>query len=323
MPQYYVSKKRSGMTLVELLVVTTIIGLLVALLLPAVQAARESARRATCLNNLRQLGLASHNYHSVNKRFPTGARLPIYVGDRPTEGTNLMVELLPHFEEESLYDKWDYNDNRNNVAGGINATQAQVIQILLCPSDPLEHPVSHYAEAVNYPWAWGYYGLISYGGNGGTRTARSGPAPDFSRMSRDGIFYIGSFIALKDIADGSSNTLLFGERIHEDAEFDRLRPDLWPAAAPVAGWGRWGFVVHPGALPNVGLSTPVPINYQVPPSGDFSTLEDRVCAFGSAHPGGANFTFADGSTCFVAEHLALEALRALSTRAGEEFVDAP
>jgi Protein of unknown function (DUF1559) len=74
-------------------------------------------------------------------------RVPIYVGDRPTMGTNLWVELLPYFEQDNLYKKWDYNDNRNNVAGGSNATTAQVIKILLCPSDPLPELVVQFAAA--------------------------------------------------------------------------------------------------------------------------------------------------------------------------------
>jgi prepilin-type N-terminal cleavage/methylation domain-containing protein/prepilin-type processing-associated H-X9-DG protein len=318
----YVPKDRHGMTLVELLVVIAIIGVLIALLLPAAQAARESARRATCLHHLKQLDMASQNHHDVHKKYPTGVRLPVDVSGWPTDGTNLFVELLTYIEEDSLHKKWDYEDNRNNAAGETNATQAQVIAIMLCPSDPLPQPVSRYAEG-SIPWSWGFYGLASYGGNGGRRTALTGGPPDLPRMARDGIFYIDSRIGLKDITDGSSNTFLFGERQHEDAEFDRLRPELWPAAAPAAGWGRWGFVAHPGALANVALSTPVSINYRVPPNGDFSALEDRVCAFGSAHPGGANFAFADGSARFVTDDLALEPLQALSTRAGQEVVDAP
>jgi prepilin-type processing-associated H-X9-DG protein len=234
----------------------------------------------------------------------------------------LWVELLRYFEQDNLHRRWDYNDNRNNVAGGTNAVQAQVIEILLCPSDPLPQAVSQYAEGT-FPWSWGFYGLTSYGGNGGTRTAMAGSPPSFPRMARDGIFFIGSCVRLVQITDGASHTLLFGERLHRDEEFDRLRPDLWIGAAPAAGWGRWGFVAHSRALANAALSTPVLINYRVPPGGNFSTLEDRVCAFGSGHAGGANFAFADGSARFVAEDLPLDQLQALSTRAGAEVVESP
>jgi prepilin-type processing-associated H-X9-DG protein len=127
---------------------------------------------------------------------------------------------------------------------------------------------------------------------------------------------------MADITDGLSNTLLFGERFHYDPEYERQRPVVWSDVGPLACWGRWGFVANQGASGNISLSTPKPINYRVPSGGDFSTLEDRVCVFGSGHPGGANFAFADGSVRFLRNSTPLLTLQALSTRGGDEVFPA-
>jgi prepilin-type N-terminal cleavage/methylation domain-containing protein/prepilin-type processing-associated H-X9-DG protein len=323
MPRSLSSRTRPGFTLIELLVVIAIIAVLLALLLPAVQKVRESANRAQCLNNLRQLALAAQNYHGDHGRFPTGAHLPVYVGDRPTGGTNLWVELLPYFEQGNLHNKWDYYDNRNNVAGSRNATQAQVIKILLCPSDPLQ-PVAELTSANSLapPWSWGFYGMSSYGGSAGKRSVPPGPPPDFPGITRDGIFFIGSCVRLTDVTDGTSNTFLFGERYHRDAEYDRQHDVVLPGLASMAQLGRWAYVAGGGAMANVTLHTAAPINYRVPPGGDYFAVNDRVCAFGSGHPGGANFAFADGSVRFLSDTIPLATLQALSTRTGEEVVSA-
>src|SRR5260370_371621 len=125
--------------------------------------------------------LATHNYHDTFKKFPTGVRLPVYVGGVPNMGTNLWVELLPYFEQDNLYSKWDDKDNRNNVAGETNATQAQVIKILLCPSDPLPEPVVQLtsANSLTPPWSWGFYGMSSYGGKARERPGAAGQAAGY------------------------------------------------------------------------------------------------------------------------------------------------
>jgi prepilin-type N-terminal cleavage/methylation domain-containing protein/prepilin-type processing-associated H-X9-DG protein len=319
MSRPYLSRTRRGFTLIELLVVIAIIAVLIALLVPAVQKVRAVANRIACANNLKQIALAAHDYHGDHKRFPVGARFPVDVGGRPALGTNLWVELLPYIEQGNLHRKWDYNDNRNNVAGERNATTAYVLKILLCPSDPLPEPVFQITSETALPWSQGFYGLSTYGGNAGKRSVATASSP----KTLDGIFFIDSSVRLADITDGTSNTFLFGERYHRDPEFDRSHSVVWPGpgSSPLAGWSRWGNVL-PGAGASVTLSTPVPINYRVPPGGDSSTLQDRVCAFGSGHPGGANFAFADGSVRFVSESIPLPLLQALSTRAGGEVVSA-
>jgi prepilin-type N-terminal cleavage/methylation domain-containing protein/prepilin-type processing-associated H-X9-DG protein len=322
MTQFVIIARRRGFTLIELLVVIGIIGVLIALLLPAVQKVREAANRMSCANNLKQIALATHNFHDTHQKFPTGARLPVFVGDRPTEGTNLWVELLPYFEQDNLYKKWDYHDNRNNVAGGRNATGAQVIKLLICPSDLLSEPVWELTAetAASPPWSRGFYGLSSYGGNAGKRSVFTGGPPAFPNMTRDGIFWIDSCARFADIIDGTSSTFLFGERYHFDPEFDRRRPLVWPAATPVGGWGRWGYVANSGAMFQVTLHTAAPINYRVPSGGDFSTLENRGCAFGSGHAHGANFAYADAHVRFVSDSIPLPILQALSTRCRGEVV---
>jgi prepilin-type N-terminal cleavage/methylation domain-containing protein/prepilin-type processing-associated H-X9-DG protein len=318
------SRERRGFTLIELLVVIAIIAVLIGLLLPAVQKVREAAARAQCLNNLKQIALAAHNYHGDHGRFPVGVHLSVDVGGVPTMGANLWVELLPYFEQDNLHRKWDYNDNRNNVAGGRNATQAQVIKLLLCPSDPLPARVVELTatNSLTPPWAWGFYGMSSYGGNAGKRSVKAGNPPDFAGMTRDGIFFIDSCVRLTDVTDGTSNTLLFGERYHRDSQYDLQHNIFWPGSASMAQWGRWGYVANAGAMGNVTLSTPVRINYQMEPGGDFFAVENRACAFGSGHPGGANFAFADGSVRFVSDSIPLTTLQALSTIAGDEVSSA-
>jgi len=307
---------RVGFTLVELLVVIAIIAVLIALLLPAVQKVREAANRMSCQNNLKQIALAAHNHHDARGKFPTGAHIAVDVGGRPTGGTNLWVELLPYFEQDNLYKKWDSNDNRKNVAGERNATQARVIKLLICPSDPLPETVVEVKVPIAPPWSWGFYGLSSYGGNAGKRSTPND-------ISRDGIFWIDSCVRQTDIKDGTSNTLLFGERFHHDPEYDRRQPVVNPYIGihPIAHVGTWGHVAGPGVMTHVTLHSAAPINYQMPPGGG-AELSDRTCAFGSGHPRGANFAFADGSVRFLSNGTSPSTLQALSTRAGGEVVSA-
>jgi prepilin-type N-terminal cleavage/methylation domain-containing protein/prepilin-type processing-associated H-X9-DG protein len=308
-------------TLIELLVAIAVVAVLVALLLPAVQKVREAANRIKCQNNLKQLAVAAHHHHDARSTFPTALHMGVNMGDgRYAEGTSWMVELLPYFEQENLSRKWDYNDFRTNVAGGTEATTAQIFQTHRCPSDQLNH--WFYFQSV-IPEAQGYYGIGTYCGNAGRRSY----PPD--QLTRDGMFTLDSKVRLADVSDGSSNTFLFGERSHTDMEYDRIAV-VHPAYYPLADAGAWGSVVAAnrsgGPLFVNTLSAAVPINYRVPadtPVGDWLTIYDRLCAFASSHPAGANFAFADGSVRFVCDQIALETLQALSTRGGEEVVSVP
>jgi prepilin-type N-terminal cleavage/methylation domain-containing protein/prepilin-type processing-associated H-X9-DG protein len=320
MPKHLATTRRRGFTLLELLVSIAIIGVLLSLLLPAVQKVREAVNRMVCANNLKQIALATHNFHDANNRFPTGAHPPVYVGGVPTRGTNLWVELLPYFEQDNLHDAWDPCDNRNNVAGERNAITAHVIKLLLCPSDQLTQTVVQAKGGPGASWAQGFYAMSSYGGNAGTRSMPPGAAPAFPGISRDGIFWIDSCVGFKDITDGTSNTLLFGERYHRDPAYDDRLPHVFPGLAPIEFVGRWGWLLAPGVMPQVTLHSAAPINYRTPTEGDASALMERICAFGSGHGHGANFAFADGSVHFVSDSMPLSILKALSTRDGGEVV---
>jgi prepilin-type processing-associated H-X9-DG protein len=293
-----------------------------------VQKVREAANRTSCTNNLKQLALAAHHHHNVRAKFPNGLHTVDSIGGRYVNGTCWEVELLPYFEQENLHKKWDYTDFRNNVAGGRNATTAQVLELLLCPSDPLPDPVWFVDVSPQYPqyaYASGFYGLSSYGGNAG-KLSSDGP-----RATRDGIFFQDSSIRLADVTDGTSSTFLFGERSHLDPEFDRLTLAYSPTFYPLGKWGKWAsvFATSGGSIWERLLSTPVPINYRVPagiPPEEFlgatGALNSRLRAFGSGHSGGANFAFADGSVRYLSDQTPLEILQALSTRAGGEPVSA-
>jgi prepilin-type processing-associated H-X9-DG protein/prepilin-type N-terminal cleavage/methylation domain-containing protein len=307
--------RRNAFTLIELLVVLAIVTALIGMLLPAVQKLREAANRMHCVNNLKQLTLAAHHHHDAKGKFPTGVHCAEKMADgRYANGTTWEVELLPFWELENLMKKWDYTDYHKNTAGGRNAITAQVVKILLCPSDPLLDPVVNYDDL--YPWASGFYGLSSYGGNGGKRSFPRAMA------TRDGMFFQDSKIGWADVTDGSSNTFLFGERSHRDPQFDRtIRANTnWHPLGYQGTWAAAYFYDFGGHLHHHLLSKPVPINYQVPPSGGLDQAWDRLCAYGSGHPGGANFAFADGSVRFLSEQTSLITLQALSTRASGEVV---
>ncbi len=319
----------AGFTLVELLVVITIIGILIGLLIPAVLMVRESARRTQCSNQLRQIALAALTYHSTNGSFPPG----VDVSKNP--GTSLFVFLLPYLEEGGLYARWNVANPGSND-GGPQSPAATVLPQLFCPSDRVP------SNPVMNPASGNYYGLTSYGGNGGTRSFN----PDCGALMADGVFFeVGPksipqpnqrAVRLADITDGESQTLLFGERSHVDANFDSFAAHGWQQTMGLFGFwtGSSGHL----ALGDVTLSTYAPINYTVPmdynaratanpPAASAAAFtyysDQRLCAFGSNHPGGANFALADGSLQFLQETIDLATLQALSTRSGDDPVSVP
>jgi prepilin-type N-terminal cleavage/methylation domain-containing protein/prepilin-type processing-associated H-X9-DG protein len=315
--------ERRGFTLIELLVVIAIIAVLIGLLLPAVQKVRGAAARIQCGNNLRQLGLAAHNYHDVNQAFPPGVNQAQYPSAPQYRGYTLFVYLLPYVEQDNLYRQWDFSTPLNNATGGADVRAATVLGLLLCPANAIpQNPVPSQGRT---------YALSSYGGNGGSRSF------DPASASTDGLFHTTGPgaqpmpnqgpVRLADIKDGTSNTLLFGERSHRDPNYDSYANAGLASRPSMAFWGWWGASEGRLAVGDVTLSAYAPINYQVPlangsgGSGPFKPVEEqRVCAFGSNHGGGANFALADGSVRFIAESIPLATLRQLATRAGGEVV---
>jgi prepilin-type N-terminal cleavage/methylation domain-containing protein/prepilin-type processing-associated H-X9-DG protein len=341
--------RRRAFTLIELLVVIAVIAVLIALLLPAVQKVREAANRAQCANQLKQLALAAHNYHDAHKTFPPGVHFPgdpsstaspPYWPSPKYRGVTLFVYLLAHLEQDNLARGWDHVNPLNNTSGGAAARTATVLKGLVCPSDVV--PANPFTDVSGR-----VYGLTSYGGNGGSRTY------DPASAANDGVFLAtgplaqkdpaapaGTPVRVADVTDGLTNTALFGERDHLDANHDSFVAALSPPAnqeftamGMIGAWANSGRRTAPG---DVTLSAFAPINYRVPaPYSAGATLsppattgagyvyynDRRVCAFGSRHPGGANFALADGSVRFVAETFGLVNLVRLCRRGDGEVID--
>jgi len=308
-------KKRGGFTLIELLVVIAIIAVLIGLLVPAVQKVRDAAARIQCANNLRQLGLAAHNYHDVAKTFPPGVNESSFSGAPKSRGYSLFIYLLPYLEQDPLYRQWDFTNPLNNVTGA-GSRAGTVIKSLLCPSDLIpQNPITTQGRT---------YAITSYGGNGGSRTV------DPALATTDGIFHTTgpasepvpnqSPVRIADITDGTSSTLLFGERSHRDPNYD-----LFAAGGstndglPIESWGWWAASTGRQAIGHVTMSALVPINYKAPAAGWSTTIEQqRLNAWGSGHPNGANFTMADASVRFIADAISLQTLQQIATRSGGE-----
>jgi prepilin-type N-terminal cleavage/methylation domain-containing protein/prepilin-type processing-associated H-X9-DG protein len=321
---------RRAFTLVELLVVIAIIGTLVALLLPAVQSAREAARRSQCQNQLRQLAVAAHNFHDVRGNFPPGVYQLSFVPPPRFRGVSLFVDLLPYYEQNNLAERWDRADPLTNTVGGNASRTATKLSLLICPSDVI--PANPINSGSNR-----WYGLTSYGGNGGSRSYD----PQFA--TNDGVFFVigpgsqtapaGVPMKIPDLLDGLSSTALFGERSHFDPNHDSFAANVSAPMGqfvnPMGSHGWWAPSGGRLAAGDVTMSAFAPINFRtpapfaggasmVPPATDFNSYvyynDRRVCAFGSLHPGGANFSLADGSTRFIAQTLSLPMLQRLCVR---------
>ena len=309
-------RRRLGFTLIELLVVIAIIAVLIALLLPAVQQAREAARRTQCKNNLKQFGLAMHNYHETYNRFPIGAQY-MWPPGRP----GWRVALFPQIDQAALFNKLDFNSSFLAAFSGNNTIlQGTKLPGWNCPSSPC--PVIG-TPGSEQSWNGGNPQLVDYVGIGGAYPDPAGRANTSSSSNYDGGYYSANGILevmncynISAVTDGSSNTMLLGEN-SDFTTSGGTKTDL--RSNYYGAWSGWtGPTNNPWAGAPDTWSTGVttvryPVNTQGMPAGAVHTWEANL-ALRSAHVGGAHALMADGATRFISNNLDLNTLLRLSAR---------
>jgi prepilin-type N-terminal cleavage/methylation domain-containing protein/prepilin-type processing-associated H-X9-DG protein len=284
---------RRGFTLIELLVVIAIIAVLIGLLIPAVQKVRSAAARLKCQNNLKQLGIASHNYHNDHNRLPRAAEpwvAPASMGGQTWPNASALVMLLPYVEQTAVYTLFDqslpiWHPNNRFI-------QQHKPSVYVCPAD---HAVETQTQLAMTPYSVTIGHILyteplmmargNYVGNVGTR-----PAGEGSHRDNDGVIYWRSSVTLLAITDGTSNTFLFGERSRARIMSQNSR-EAWA--------NRW----------TIDFESDTHTNAVWRLNADTNTKDEAMAWYGSSygassqHSGGANFCFADGSVRFVAESI--------------------
>ncbi|MBA4031478.1 MAG: prepilin-type cleavage/methylation domain-containing protein [Planctomyces sp.] len=318
-PHGPLAANRRGFTLIELLVVIAIIAILIALLLPAVQQAREAARRSQCVNNLKQLGLALHNYHDTHGALPSGwigvdpaTRIPN--AESGASGFAWGAMILPMLDQGPLYNRINFSASCLSTTGNNNLSLLRTpLAAFRCPSDsgPQTWEIKDEATGAttlatlataNYVAAFGS-GIQGSNGTVSWEDDIEDNGPDH-QVRGDGMFWHNSNVKFRDVSDGLSNTVCVGE--HKTS----LLPD--PSEPDEQWFSTWGAVVPEGqeAIARVlGLADHTP-NHPLTHLDDFS----------SPHIGGAHFLFGDGRVRFLTENVDLGLFKAINTRAGGEVV---
>ena len=296
-------RSESGFTLVELLVVIAIIGILIALLLPAVQAAREAARRSQCSNNMKQLGLSLHNYHDIFKTLPPGG-----LRDGPVPGNGLAwnVLILPFMEQQALHDQFNFLlTDDSSCVGAPNSTITRTrVDGFLCPSGTrLYDGSSTVSYTCHYVGIMGPKGTNPVSGSAYSLENGSGYS-GHGGFARGGVMYHLSKVSFRDILDGTSNTLMVGELSHDKSNCYRT-------------WPRGMYDNHSRSAKN--------INYAINAFGYYSSglgmpqiTEFNDASMSSNHPGGAMFSLCDGSTRFLSETVDITLYKSTASKAGGE-----
>ena len=308
-------KFSAGFTLVELLVVIAIIGILVGLLLPAVQAAREAARRTQCTNNLKQIGLAAHNYHDT---FAKSKLPPGYLCSSTSGGWAWGSYLLRFAEQEALFDGLEVGQATVPSGGAVKTTP---LDMYTCPSDPTFGEQNTNRSNFSHSNYVGNAGNVEItttsiedcGVNAGLTSAEEAGLRDYF----NGVLIPGVSLGLRDITDGTANTFLVGERDSQDPAHGNHYAALW---AGVLGTKQDKIHKAVGVL-TTALFNASDIEEQLTINAGAeggvahkNNTHDRYESWSSQHPGGAQFVFADGSVHFVAETVNVETYQNLSNR---------